>query len=98
MAACGDGGRTRSGGRGLAALRRLRERLPCGVHSGAPRVINAAFAPALSLKRVVMARPKPLADLIDACLGPALAAQGFAASDVIVAWADIVGERLAGFT
>ena len=45
-----------------------------------------------------MARPKPLADLIDACLGPALAAQGFAASDVIVAWADIVGERLAGFT
>jgi hypothetical protein len=45
-----------------------------------------------------MARPKPLADLIDACLGPALAAQGFAASDVIVAWQDIVGERLAKFT
>jgi hypothetical protein len=45
-----------------------------------------------------MARPKPLADLIDACLGPALAAQGFAASDVIVAWPEIVGERLANFT
>ena len=45
-----------------------------------------------------MARPKPLADLIDVCLGPALAAQGFAASDVIVAWPEIVGERLAGFT
>jgi hypothetical protein len=45
-----------------------------------------------------MARPKPLADLIDVCLGPALAAQGFAASDVIVAWQDIVGERLAKFT
>jgi hypothetical protein len=45
-----------------------------------------------------MARPKPLADLIDACLGPALAAQGFAASDIIVAWPDIVGERLANFT
>jgi hypothetical protein len=45
-----------------------------------------------------MARPKPLADLIDACLGPALAAQGFAASDIIVAWSDIVGERLANFT
>ena len=45
-----------------------------------------------------MARPKPLADLIDACLGPALAAQGFAASDVIVAWREIVGERLADFT
>ena len=45
-----------------------------------------------------MARPKPLADLIDACLGPALAAQGFATSDVIVAWPEIVGERLANFT
>ena len=63
-----------------------------------PPIINATFAPALFLKRVAKARPKPLADLIDACLGPALAAQGFAASDVIVAWADIVGERLADFT
>ena len=45
-----------------------------------------------------MARPKPLADLIDTCLGPALAAQGFAASDIIVAWPEIVGERLAHFT
>ena len=45
-----------------------------------------------------MARPKPLADLIDTCLGPALAAQGFAASDIIVAWPEIVGERLANFT
>jgi hypothetical protein len=45
-----------------------------------------------------MARPKPLADLIDSCLGPALAAQGFAASDIIVAWSEIVGERLARFT
>jgi hypothetical protein len=43
-------------------------------------------------------QPKPLADLIDACLGPALAAQGFAASDVIASWPDIVGERLADFT
>ena len=45
-----------------------------------------------------MARPKHLGELIDACLGPALAAQGFAASDVIVAWPEIVGERLAAFT
>lgn len=45
-----------------------------------------------------MAPPKPLADLIDPCLGPTLAAQGFAASDVIVAWPEIVGERLAAFT
>ncbi|HEY8382960.1 MAG TPA: DciA family protein [Microvirga sp.] len=45
-----------------------------------------------------MRRPRPLADLIDACLGPSLAAQGFAAADVIVAWPEIVGERLAAFS
>ena len=45
-----------------------------------------------------MARAKPLADFIDKCLGPSLAAQGFAASDVIVAWPEIVGERLSAFT
>ena len=45
-----------------------------------------------------MARPKPLADLIDACLGPTLAKQGFAASDVIVAWPEIAGERLAAWS
>lgn len=45
-----------------------------------------------------MARPKPLAEFVDVCLGRALAAQGFAASDVILAWADIVGERLAAFS
>ena len=43
-------------------------------------------------------RAKPLADFVDVCLGPSLARQGFATSDVIVAWADIVGERLAEFT
>ena len=45
-----------------------------------------------------MARPRPLADLIEASLGRALAAQGFTASDVLVAWPDIVGERLAAAT
>jgi hypothetical protein len=45
-----------------------------------------------------MARPKPLADFVDKCLGPALAAQGFAASDVIVAWPEISGGRLAAFS
>ena len=45
-----------------------------------------------------MARPKPLADFIDSCLGPALRAQGFAASDVITAWPEIAGERLATFS
>lgn len=43
-------------------------------------------------------RPKPLADLMEACLSPALAAQGFAASDVITSWGEIVGERLAAFS
>jgi len=43
-------------------------------------------------------RPRPLADFLDVCLAPSLAAQGFATADVIVAWPDIVGERLAAFT
>ena len=45
-----------------------------------------------------MARPKPLADFVDACLGPALAKQGFAAADVVVAWPEIAGERLAAWS
>ena len=42
-----------------------------------------------------MARTRPLAELLDACLGPSLAAQGFAASDILLAWPEIVGDRLA---
>lgn len=45
-----------------------------------------------------MRKPRPLADLLDACLAPALRAQGFAAADVILAWPEIVGARLAAFT
>lgn len=41
-------------------------------------------------------KPRPLAELIDACLAPALKAQGFAAADIVVAWPEIVGPRLAG--
>jgi hypothetical protein len=41
---------------------------------------------------------RPLAEFLDVCLSPSLAAQGFATSDVIMAWSDIVGERLAAFT
>jgi hypothetical protein len=40
-------------------------------------------------------RPRPLADLLDACLAPALRAQGFASADIIAAWPEIVGPRLA---
>ncbi|WP_371826807.1 DUF721 domain-containing protein [Microvirga sp. VF16] len=49
-----------------------------------------------------MRRPRPLArplaEFLDVCLSPSLAAQGFATSDIIMTWPDIVGERLAAFT
>ncbi len=41
------------------------------------------------------AAPRPLSDLIDATLGPVLAAQGFASSDIVASWPDVVGEKLA---
>lgn len=44
-----------------------------------------------------MARVKPLAELLEACVGKAFAAQGFASTDIIAAWPDIVGERLGRF-
>lgn len=48
-------------------------------------------------KRLRMARVKPLAELLDACIGPAFAAQGFASTDILAAWPEIVGERLARY-
>jgi hypothetical protein len=39
---------------------------------------------------------RPLADLVAPALGKTLAARGFAAADVVLAWPEIVGERLAG--
>ncbi|KAA0124408.1 DUF721 domain-containing protein [Methylobacterium sp. P1-11] len=44
-----------------------------------------------------MARVKPLAELIESCIGPAFAAQGFASTDILAAWPEIVGERLARY-
>ncbi len=41
---------------------------------------------------------KPLADLIDDLLAPALAAQGFAGRAIVALWPEIVGERLAART
>ena len=38
---------------------------------------------------------KPLAELIDDCLAPALAAQGFAGRSVVTFWPEIVGEEIA---
>jgi len=39
---------------------------------------------------------RPLADLVAPALGKTLAARGFAAADVVMAWPQIMGERLAG--
>ncbi len=44
-----------------------------------------------------MARPKPLAELIEDCIGPAFAAQGFASADILAAWPEIVGAQLARY-
>lgn len=44
-----------------------------------------------------MARVKPLAELIEGCIGPAFAAQGFASTDILAAWPEIVGERLSRY-
>jgi hypothetical protein len=41
---------------------------------------------------------RPLADLIAPALGKTLAARGFAAADVVMAWPEIIGERLAAFS
>jgi hypothetical protein len=41
--------------------------------------------------------PRPLAELLETCLGPSLAAHGFASSDLLSAWPDIVGPRLAAY-
>ena len=38
---------------------------------------------------------RQLGDLVAPALGKALAARGFAAADVVMAWREIVGERLA---
>lgn len=42
-----------------------------------------------------MKRPRPLAELVDATIAPVLAQQGFASSDIVASWPELVGERLA---
>ncbi|HMB09909.1 DUF721 domain-containing protein [Saliniramus sp.] len=44
------------------------------------------------------AQAKALAELLDGCMAPALAKQGFASGDVIAAWPEIVGSHLAAFS
>ncbi len=45
-----------------------------------------------------MARTKPLADLVDLCIGPSLAARGFAQANIVAVWPEIVGAQLALFS
>ena len=39
--------------------------------------------------------PRPLADLLNRCLGEAFAKQGFASADIVTHWPDIVGAEIA---
>ena len=40
---------------------------------------------------------RPLGDWVGACIAPALARYGFGEADLVTAWVDIVGERVASF-
>jgi hypothetical protein len=42
-------------------------------------------------------RPRPLADLVEPCIGPVLLQKGFSQAGLILYWPDIVGERLAEY-
>jgi hypothetical protein len=39
--------------------------------------------------------PRPLADLVNPCLGEVFARQGFASADIVTHWPDIVGPEIA---
>jgi hypothetical protein len=39
--------------------------------------------------------PRPLADLVNRCLGDVFARQGFASADIVIHWPDIVGPEVA---
>ena len=41
--------------------------------------------------------PRPLADLLHGCLGDVFARQGFASSDIVTHWPEIVGPEIAGY-
>lgn len=42
--------------------------------------------------------PRPLAEFLPKCVGEAFARQGFASSELVTHWADIVGQEIAGHT
>jgi hypothetical protein len=41
--------------------------------------------------------PRPLADLLHGCLGDVFARQGFASSDIVTHWPEIVGSEIAAY-
>lgn len=45
-----------------------------------------------------MARSRPLADFLDASIGPVMAQRGFADSEIMLGWPEIVGGELAART
>ncbi len=63
--------------------------------TGRAQAIQSAPTPGPARRNM---RPKALAELLDGCMAPALAKQGFASGDVIAAWPEIVGAHLATFS
>ncbi|NVO15904.1 MAG: DUF721 domain-containing protein [Rhodoplanes sp.] len=47
------------------------------------------------MNKPARSRPRPLADLIGPCLSPAFARRGFAATEIVTHWDDIVGAEVA---
>ncbi len=68
----------------------------CAAWVGCPRA--SAYRNRLAMRPGARAKwamsAKPLAELIDDCIAPALAAQGFAGRAIVSLWPEIVGERL----
>jgi hypothetical protein len=58
--------------------------------------VHLAFIyPSFHTSLEFMKRPRALAELIDETLQPVLAAQGFASTDIVASWPELVGEKLA---
>jgi hypothetical protein len=49
----------------------------------------------LAVNKPAKTYPRPLADLVNRCLGDVFAKQGFASADIVTHWPDIVGPEIA---
>jgi hypothetical protein len=63
---------------------------PAGLDAAARSQASAVTSPPFRRR----ANSLPLADLVDDCLADAASSQGFARASLLMAWPDIVGERL----